>query len=447
MHGVSAQQLVVFNAVDQQLRQLHQQQAYQQAKMSMIVFDTRNDSVLYRYHDMDTLPPASTLKTLTTAAAMDVLGSSFQFQTRITFQGKIKQQTGYGKLIVYAGGDPSLGSDRFPETHPNVIFQHIQKGLQKLGIRKLVGVVQVLDTIFSDTAIHPTWLDEDIGNYYGAGVYGLNWKENKFDLELTPLNNSFVVTRNTGGLDNTRDVCIELIPRDDAGTEQSYAYLVDSANCRYALRGFLTTKSGSKTLQLASTTPGLDFKAELTKMLSELFAYRAADTAVPGPEKTVVILRSPPLKKLIYACNQKSINLYAEAFCKMMGQQQGANGNWKHGIQAMLGYCFRAGIDTGKIRLQDASGLSVQNRINVHSLASLLLYAKQQPWYPLYRESLPLINGLRMKSGYIGGTRAYTGFIMMPHKQEVCFSFIVSGYSAPAVEVKQRMFEILNLLK
>jgi PBP4 family serine-type D-alanyl-D-alanine carboxypeptidase len=255
------------------------------------------------------------------------------------------------------------------------------------------------------------------------------------------------VSQNTGGFDNSSDFCVELIPRDDAGTEEAFAYLENDRTCNYSIRGYLTNKAGIQHIQLASTTPANDFKKELIQMLITSFEFMASDTTVRGSEKDVVVLKSPPLNTLINACNQKSINLYAEAFCKTIGSIGHSSGNWKNGIHAMMRYCQQAGIDTTTIRLQDASGLSPLNRMSVHHLASLLLYAKRQPWYPLYESSLPLINGLRMKSGYIGGTRAYTGFIMMPYKQEVCFSFIVSGYSAPAVEVKQRMFEILNLLK
>jgi D-alanyl-D-alanine carboxypeptidase len=52
-----------------------------------------------------------------------------------------------------------------------------------------------------------------------------------------------------------------------------------------------------------------------------------------------------------------------------------------------------------------------------------------------------------MKSGYIGGTRSYAGYIKMKDSTEACFAFIINDYTCRPKEVKLSMFQILDILK
>lgn len=79
------------------------------------------------------LPPASTLKTFTTASALFTLGENFKYETKINFKGTIKGDIALGELIVYASGDPSFGSDRFNETKSEVVLSKISEALKSKG--------------------------------------------------------------------------------------------------------------------------------------------------------------------------------------------------------------------------------------------------------------------------------------------------------------------------
>ncbi len=59
----------------------------------------------------------------------------------------------------------------------------------------------------------------------------------------------------------------------------------------------------------------------------------------------------------------------------------------------------------------DGSGLSPANRVTTSTLVSVMQYAKKQAWFPAFYNALPEINGIKMKSGSIGGVVSYTGFI------------------------------------
>ena len=58
--------------------------------------------------------------------------------------------------------------------------------VQKLKIKEIEGDIVGMDDKFETQTTPGGWIWEDIGNYYGAGVSGLNWHENQYDMKLKP---------------------------------------------------------------------------------------------------------------------------------------------------------------------------------------------------------------------------------------------------------------------
>src|SRR5690606_35023600 len=67
-------------------------------------------------------------------------------------------------------------------------------------------------------------------------------------------------------------------------------------------------------------------------------------------------------------------------------------------------------IPSGELKIMDGSGLSPENRITTNALARILASVKSEPWFAGYFESLPTYNGMKMKSGTIGGVLGYAGY-------------------------------------
>jgi D-alanyl-D-alanine carboxypeptidase/D-alanyl-D-alanine-endopeptidase (penicillin-binding protein 4) len=55
--------------------------------------------------------PASSLKTLTTATALEILGPDFRFTTELKSTSPIKGGVIQGDLVISGGGDPMLSID------------------------------------------------------------------------------------------------------------------------------------------------------------------------------------------------------------------------------------------------------------------------------------------------------------------------------------------------
>jgi D-alanyl-D-alanine carboxypeptidase/D-alanyl-D-alanine-endopeptidase (penicillin-binding protein 4) len=275
----------------------------------------------------------------------------------------------------------------------------------------------------------------------------LNWKENKFEINMIPTATSFEISNNNGGFDNQKDFCINLVHKDGATTEEAFAFIEKNKPCMYDIRGVLSNKEKIQNMQLARLHPDEDFKKELIDYMKKEIVFEKKDTLISSKEIPLTTIVSPPLSKLVYWCNQKSLNVYAESFCKTLAVKLFKKGSWPLGISAMIRYANSKGISTEKISLKDGCGLAPENRISTYVLAQLLQKNTKEKWYKTFYESLPSINGLIMKSGYIGGTRSYAGYITLKNNTSACFAFIVNNYTCTPRGVKVQMFQILDLLK
>ena len=74
-------------------------------------------------------------------------------------------------------------------------------------------------------------------------------------------------------------------------------------------------------------------------------------------------------------------------------------------------------------------------------------YAQKQDYYASFYSALPKQNGIKMKSGYIGGVRSYTGYVTSSSGAEYIFSFIINNFYGSAGAVREKMWKLLDILK
>ena len=105
------------------------------------------------------------------------------------------------------------------------------------------------------------------------------------------------------------------------------------------------------------------------------------------------------------------------------------------------------GIERHAVNIVDGSGLSPQNRVTAEALVKALLYARQRPWFPVFNRAMPVHNGIRMKSGSMGGVRSYAGYVKSGSGREYVFAVIVNNFSGTGASVNRKLWEMLDLLK
>ncbi len=69
--------------------------------------------IVLDYNSNASLTPASIQKLFTTTMAMEALGSTTRFKTKIAYSGTLEDSVVNGDLYIIGGGDPCLGAERY----------------------------------------------------------------------------------------------------------------------------------------------------------------------------------------------------------------------------------------------------------------------------------------------------------------------------------------------
>jgi len=162
--------------------------ALKHAQWSVYAMYADHGQVIIDHHSDESLASASGLKLVTTAAALLELGENFQFKTELAYRGEINWRGVLeGDLVVIGGGDPVLGSDWLTSAiQMDSLKILLVQAVKKAGIQSIKGDLILDISIFDDKVIPDDWVWTDIGNYYGAGVWGLNISNNLYHLTFRP---------------------------------------------------------------------------------------------------------------------------------------------------------------------------------------------------------------------------------------------------------------------
>ncbi|MFI5137502.1 MAG: D-alanyl-D-alanine carboxypeptidase/D-alanyl-D-alanine-endopeptidase [Sphingobacteriales bacterium] len=428
------------------------------ASVSLTVLDAKTGEQVFAVNPNMGLATASTLKTVTTITAFNLLGKDFQYQTQFGYSGTVGADgTLNGDVIIKGAGDPTLGSWRYEISHENHILSLMVDALQKAGIKKINGRIIGDDSVFGSQSIPEGWIWMDVGNYYGAGTSGLTWRENQFDIKLKTgrIDSPIGIVREVPAMPYL-NFKSELINAPSGTGDNAYAFLPVGGNMMY-LRGTYAEDQSKKSIAAALPDPAYDaaFRlADTLKRLGILISNGAESTnsltakglQTPQIATNLTTILSPRLSQIIYWLNQKSINLYAEQLLKTIAWKAGKQPSTANGVEVVQNFWRARGIDPKSLNIFDGSGLSPGDRVTTLTMATILQSAKAATWFPDFYESLPTYNNMKMKSGSILNVLTYAGY--QTHKgRELCFSIMVNNFNGSSREVKEKMFRVLDEMK
>jgi len=428
------------------------------ASLGFCVADAETGETVYSYNGDIGLSPASSQKVFTAIASYDILGQDFRFQTVVGYNGTIDGGVLKGDLIVRGLGDPTLGSWRYKGFKPEDVHAKILHVLKSNGIRAIDGNVVVDDGAYALQPMPGGWPWNDMGNYYGAPCWGLNWLENQYDITFRPgkkIGEETFVTKISEELPNV--TILNQTTTAEPGSGDQSTILLPPYGTTGIVTGTLpfgknTTASG------AIPNPPLLFAYQLKKWLERDTIYTTGNFTctnqlIINKQKVPVIkynldtLWSPPMNDMMYCFLQKSINLYGESFAKMISWKKTKKGETADGVELIRDFWEGKGISKNALKMKDGSGLSPQNYDAASSEVKALLYAKKQPWFDAFYKALPLYNGTKMKSGTISMCKAYAGYQKSSNGKQYVFSMIINNYNGGHDAIVNKMFQALNTLK
>jgi D-alanyl-D-alanine carboxypeptidase/D-alanyl-D-alanine-endopeptidase (penicillin-binding protein 4) len=456
IYGVSAQSLQ--QKLTAAYNRLQQDAQCRYASVSLTVLDAKTGEQVFTANPNMGLATASTLKTITTITAFNILGRDFQYQTHFGYTGAISADgTLNGDLVIKGAGDPTLGSWRYESTHENHVLMLMVDALQKAGIKRINGHVIGDDSVFGSQSIPEGWIWMDLGNYYGAGTSGLCWRENQFDIKLHTgaVGSPVSITREVPAMPYL-NFKSELLNAAAGNGDDAYAYLPVGGKMMF-LRGTYAIDQSKKSISAALPDPAYDAAFRLTDTLKRIgiivsrepesaSTLTAKREALPQFTTNLTMILSPQLSKIIYWLNQKSINLYAEQVLKTLAWKMGKVPSTANGVEVVQDFWKARGIDPNSLNIVDGSGLSPGDRVTTLTMATILQSAKKETWFTDFYESLPTYNNMKMKSGSILNVLTYAGY-QTHGGRPLCFSIMVNNYNGSSRGVKEKIFRVLDELK
>lgn len=418
------------------------------ANVSVYVAD-ENGNFVYEQNGNQGLSTASTQKIFTAAAALEVLGKDYQYTTTASYSGTVSSGNLTENLYIHSNGDPTLGSWRYDGYKPENFKNKLIDALKQKGIKKIIGDLVIDDSHFDFQTVPGGWPWNDIGNYYGAGVWGVNWRENQFDLKM---NGKEMKGQNVDlpGVKWVNDL------RTGGSSDQSLIYTAPFSNVAY-IDG--TLPANNITVSGSTPNPPLTLGAEIKSWLNESgidFNGKITSTSMQringekilaAPKSNVILeYKSPTLDKIIYWFMRKSVNIYGENLIKTLGKEKKKEGSFDAGISYLKEFWKEKGINSAMINFADGSGLSPQNYVSARAEVQSLLWSRKQPWFNAFFDGFPTQgNGMKMKSGTMKNTKSFAGYHTSKDGKKYVFAIIINNYQGS--NISEALYKVLNVLK
>ncbi len=426
---------------------------FKHASISLLVIDNSGKRITSVNPEMG-LAPASCEKVITASTAFELLGHDYTYPTTLSYTGKIENGKLNGDIIIKGSGDPTLGSWRYLSTNEDSVIKEFSDAISREGIHEIAGHVYADESLWIGEVTPGGWIWEDIGNYYGAGARALNWRENQYDLHLRSgknIGDSVKIISTTPPFTDGLKLNVEATSAAQGTGDNSYIFIPQFSEYG-TLRGTIPINEDSFTISGSMPHPGRQLaetlEASLKNLPAEDFSGHYATT-----NKTFYSARifythhSPNLDSIVHWFLKRSINLYGETLLKTLAYKYTGVGSTDSGVSVVQRFWKDKGIDSYAMNIIDGSGLSPADRVTTTVLVSVLQFAKKQSWFPSFYDALPEIDGIKMKSGSIGGVVSYTGFIKSKSGKEYTFSFIVNNFDGDSNNVRRKMWALLDLLK
>jgi D-alanyl-D-alanine carboxypeptidase/D-alanyl-D-alanine-endopeptidase (penicillin-binding protein 4) len=450
------------------------------ASFSLMVKEVSSGVTLYAYDTERELTPASVMKLVTTATALELLGADFRFPTTLEFDGALADSTLKGNLYIKGSGDPTLGSSHFAINRSaytpdkNIFIPQWTSALHKKGIRSISGSVIADESVFDTEGVSMKWVSEDLGSYYGAGCYGLNVFDNLFKLYV-----------NTGAPRSKPEIvsCEPEMPSlrfhnyltaASIRSDSSYTLGAPFSNDRY-LYGIVPANKKEYLLRGDIPDPAL-FLAQYLHDRLRMEGIRIEGTSTchrilaeenkwsEGSRKEIVTTYSPTLRDIVRITNERSHNLYADALLKAVGlaytpKPSEIISSAGRGVKVVKTYWRQKGLNTASLWMYDGNGIALADKVSTSFLCDLLVYmATQSEQSDAFMASLPkagiegsVANFLKgsslqgrtvLKSGAMSRVRSYAGYITKGDKRYAVV-LIANNFAGTDAVMRKEMERLL----
>lgn len=420
------------------------------------VRDARDGRVVLSRNADKNLLPASNLKLFTTAVALDRLGPTFRYTTRLYHFGEVSADgTLRGDLVIRGSGDPTFGS----EGHGDPL-ETWAEALVAAGVRRIDGRIVGDDDAFEDARYGEGWDVTHIATEsYAPPAGGLVWGDNLVSIRIEGTSpgqaprfesdppgfatvTGDAVTRSGGGrIDIERTLGTDtFVLRGGVPSNYRGTLRVPVANpTLFAVHAFA----------LRLEEAGIDVSRAVRVDVDDSQRKPSYDGAEP-----LQAYVSPTLDEIVERINRESDNLYAEQVFRTIG-----GGDTDTAEDRVQAFVTAAGVDGSDLYLADGSGLSRKDMVTPASLGAVLRAMRAHPASGAFRRSLPEGGGagstlrnrlsgvpVRAKTGSLLAVRCLAGYVDGPSGTPYVFVLMANNYTTSGGRIAQAQDDIVRAL-
>ncbi len=434
------------------------------AQWSLRAVEIESGKILINKNPDMSLAPASGLKLITTAAAIELLGSDFKYTTRLYYDGDIINGILNGSIYIAGSGDPTLASTVAEGVMDlDLLMKKWVDSIKDLGINSINGDIVADESIFGESRIPDNWYWIDIGNYYGAQSSGLTIHDNLYFLTFKPgdkVGDPAEVLNVSPVIDSLAFTNHMKTGKKGSG-DNGYIYAAPG-QFNAVLRGTVPAGVSEFTIKGAIPNPPLFAAQYLRKTLFENnIVVRGNSIVITSPknydaQKIIDTVVSPPLKEIVYIINKRSNNLFTEQILRTLAVEKGNGSGVYDGIEVIYDYLNKCKIATDGFKLDDGCGLSRSNMITTKIMTELLVHMTKSKYFDDYYNSLSVAGdpndigffsnfgkgtelqfNARIKSGYIERVRSHSGYLRNKSGKLIAFSFIANNYEGSSRQIDE----------
>jgi len=407
---------------------------------------------LLEHNAAQAMNPASTMKLVTTYAALELLGPTYTWKTEAYAAGKLQGDTLQGDLILKGYGDPKLTLEN---------FWLLLRKLRALGLREIRGNLVQDRSYFEPAAHDPAKFDAEPLRAYNVGSDALllNFKAVRF--HFVPDADAKIVT-----------VIAEPRP---AGLEFAAAVRATDGACgdwRAGIKADFQSNGGSARAGFSGSMPAscgerywnasllaqpnyvYGVFRQLWEELGGTITGGWRDGVLPADARLLATGKSASNAELARDINKFSNNVMARQLFLTLGAEMLAlPGNSERSGQVVRSWLAQKRLDFPELVLENGSGLSRQERISAEHMASLLLEAWRSAVMPELMSSLPLVaydgtmrrrlrfesiaGQAHIKTGSLADARTLAGYVLDQRGQRRVVVLFINHANAAAAQPAQ----------
>ena len=390
--------------------------------VGLYVQEVGADHPLFAWNADRSMNPASTMKLVTTLAALELLGPAYVWRTEAYADGTLSGDTLNGNLVLKGYGDPKLTLEN---------FWLLLRELRSRGLKEIRGDLIVDRSLFALTENDPGRFDNEPTRAYNVSPDAL--------------------------LVNYKAVRLQFIPQEDRGTVKIVPtpdlpqisilnqLVLGAGNCdfwpdkpqalpeqaRLIFTGVFPRGCGERSKNFSLLTPNEYLLALFQQTWRELggtITGTVRDGVTPPEAKLLATSESQPLAEVIRDINKFSMNVMARhVFLTLSLTADLPPATTEKSVRAVREWLKRSQLEFPELVLENGSGLSRNERITPRNLARILQKAWASPLMPEFLASLPIpgVDGTlrrrlgsspvsgqaHIKTGYLEGVRAIAGYV------------------------------------